>query len=79
MTYGYRREDGSWTGMIGEILEKRADMAIGDMRFCINLIGAGGHNVTALFWFFTVYWGDLEGAGKLCPPRTQATFKSPLI
>ena len=27
--------------------------------------------------FFTVFWGDLEGAGTLCPPRTQATFKSP--
>ena len=30
--YGSRREDGSWTGMIGEITEGRADMAIGDMR-----------------------------------------------
>ena len=30
--YGSRREDGSWTGMIGEILENRAHMAIGDMR-----------------------------------------------
>ena len=30
--YGSRRPDGSWTGMIGEILEGRADMAIGDMR-----------------------------------------------
>merc|ERR1719195_609171 len=29
--YGSRRADGSWTGMIGEILEGRADMAIGDM------------------------------------------------
>ena len=26
--------------------------------------------------FFTVFWGDLEGAGTLYP-RTQATFKSP--
>ena len=30
--YGSKREDGSWTGMIGEITEGRADMAIGDMR-----------------------------------------------
>ena len=30
--YGSRRQDNSWTGMIGEILEGRADMAIGDMR-----------------------------------------------
>ena len=30
--YGSRRPDNSWTGMIGEILEGRADMAIGDMR-----------------------------------------------
>lgn len=30
--YGSRRKDGSWTGMIGEIVEGRADMAIGDMR-----------------------------------------------
>ena len=35
--YGSRRADGSWTGMIGEILEGRADMAIGDMRS-----GSGG-------------------------------------
>ena len=35
--YGSRRPDGSWTGMIGEILEGRADMAIGDMRS-----GSGG-------------------------------------
>ena len=30
-----------------------------------------------IFWFFTVFWGDLEGVGTMCPPRTQATFKSP--
>ena len=36
--YGSRRQDGSWTGMIGEIVEGRADMAIGDMRFLMNKI-----------------------------------------
>ena len=30
--YGSKRKDGSWTGMIGEIVEGKADMAIGDMR-----------------------------------------------
>ena len=30
--YGSHREDGSWTGMIGELLGGTADMAIGDMR-----------------------------------------------
>ena len=29
--YGSRGEDGSWTGMVGEILEGRADMAIADL------------------------------------------------
>ena len=24
-----------------------------------------------------MFWGDLEGVGTMCPPRTQATFKSP--
>ena len=28
--------------------------------------------------FFTVFWGDLEGAGTLYP-CTQATFKSPVL
>jgi len=23
------------------------------------------------FWFFTVFWGDLEGAGILCPPHSS--------
>ena len=36
--YGSRREDGSWTGMIGEITEGRADMAIGDMRDMVLMI-----------------------------------------
>ena len=30
--YGSRRQDGSWTGMVGEILEDRADMAVADIR-----------------------------------------------
>ena len=30
------------------------------------------------FWFFTVFWGDLEGAGWFSPPPcTQATSRSP--
>ena len=36
--YGSRREDGTWTGMIGEITEGRADMAIGDMRDMVLMI-----------------------------------------
>ena len=28
---------------------------------------------------FTVFWGDLEGAGWFSPPRTQATFRSPAL
>ena len=39
--YGSRRADGSWTGMIGEILEGRADMAIGDMRSELEDAGLG--------------------------------------
>ena len=37
-------------------------------KFIINLF----------FWFFTVFWGDVEGAGTFCP-RTQATFKIPAL
>ena len=29
--------------------------------------------------FFTVFWGDLEHAGTLWRPHTQATLKSPTL
>ena len=28
-------------------------------------------------WFFTVFWGDLEGAGTLCPPALELHSKAP--
>ena len=33
------------------------------------------------FWFFTVFWGDLEGVGWIShpPPRSQATSRSPAL
>ena len=30
-------------------------------------------------WFFTVFWGDLEGAGWFSPPCSQATTRSPAL
>ena len=36
--YGSHREDGSWTGMIGELLGGTADMAIGDMRELLQIL-----------------------------------------
>ena len=36
--YGSHREDGSWTGMIGELLGGTADMAIGDMREVLQIL-----------------------------------------
>ena len=31
------------------------------------------------FWFFTVFWGDLEGAGWFSPPLNQETSRSPTV
>ena len=36
-------------------------------------------NQKKIFWFFTVFWGDLEGAGWFSPPRSQATTRSPAL
>ena len=31
------------------------------------------------FWFITVFWGDLEGAGWFSPPHSEATSRSPAL
>ena len=37
-------------------------------------------NQKKIFWFFTVFWGDLEGAGWFSPsPHSQATSRSPAL
>ena len=37
-------------------------------------------NQKKFFWFFTVFWGDLEGAGWFSPPPcSQATSRSPAL
>ena len=28
-------------------------------------------------WFFTMFWGDLEGAGTLCPPPVSSYIQKP--
>ena len=43
----------------------------------LNPIRGGAESVRN-FWFFTVFWGDLEGAGWFSPPPcSQATSRSP--
>ena len=36
-------------------------------------------NHKKFFGFFTVFWGDLEGAGWFSPPCSQATSRSPAL